>query len=142
MTKKAEMIKSELTKRFMENRWNSVTITMKHDKNRITLTPCSMAYEMRSMDDVEYIMTQGYGPAAWVEGEPEQVFENLASYENLAEHWKEELEKLKAFCAKHENFPYDSNEYGFYSDWHKDLFRFRPNGWVVGKSANGIVVDC
>ena len=53
------------------------------------------------------------------------LVETLINYDNLLIQWIEEVKELKSFYDKHKHDKQALNDY-CYSDWHKDLFGYRP----------------
>lgn len=117
---------------------DGIQITMKLDGNVLTLIPCwdDMSKEPADksrmvLADADWILVSGEGPAVMMGGKPQSVCRQLAEYEELSKTFWTEREQLRAYYEDHKNDDY-GDSYGWYSDWHKELFGFRPSGWTYG----------
>lgn len=134
-----EKIAAELTRRFKAAGSDTITIKMNADGKELTLTLCSdcgktVPAENETIMDFDFILVGGTGIAHTMGGEPKAVCRQLQEYEKRAAEYAEDIQKLTAYCEQHKNDPeptYESDAYGFFSDWHKDLFGHRPNGWNI-----------
>lgn len=68
---------------------------------------------------------------------PEMIF----NYQEEEERYRRENEpKIRKFFAEHLEgkswYEVDDNLWDFYSDWHKDVFGYRPHGIVCGEYIN------
>lgn len=66
-----------------------------------------------------------YGPLPWLGGNFEQACEQLANIEKLIEENKSEEDKLAEYYEKYHGT--DEFDFSWYSDWHKDVYGFRPH---------------
>lgn len=134
-----EKIAAELTRRFREANSNTISIKMKCDGKELSLTLCSdsgktIPAENESILDFDFILVNGGGIAHTLGGEPKRVCTQLREYANRAAEYADSVRRLTEYCESHKDDPTplgESDAYGFYSDWHKDLFGHRPMGWTV-----------
>lgn len=82
-------------------------------------------------DMIDYWLVEGGQLPYLGESKLDKLCDNLANYTNLV--YDNEREKLdcKKYYDEHHNDP--DFDWGYYSDWHKDLFGYRP-GKEFGKS--------
>lgn len=119
---------------------DGITITMKTDGNELRLVPCfdNPADEPESMSKLvlasaDYLLVIGSGVAVNMGGKPHKVCHQLATYDELLKKREEDIKKLEDYCHNHQDDDcFGSDSFEFYSDWHKDVFGFRPRGWTVG----------
>ena len=118
-------VKNELLKR-TENGTKECTITLKCDGTEARIVPMT---------------NYGYGEYWLVYGLLRDGFETLdelahyiINYENeKKKHENEVAEITKYFNEKIAN---GEGDWSWYSDWHKDVFGFRPHGMVCGEYIN------
>lgn len=115
-------ITNELIKRTI-NGTKDCTITMKCDGQKITIHPCV------SNGCTEYFLVYSFEQTGF------NTIEGVASYiNNYKEHKKEQLneeEKIRKYF--NEEISQGKGDWDCYSDWHKDVFGFRPRGMVCGQ---------
>ena len=140
MTNMEMRIKTELERRFRAANTDRIVLTMKADGRPLELALCSDAPvgptfgdPNTTLDDFDWILVYGDGPAVTMGGKPADVVGQLARYEQIVSEHAEERNRLRAFYEAHkdEGIPCcESEAYGAYSDWHKDVFGYRPHGWT------------
>lgn len=117
-----DKILTELIKR-TEVGTKDCTITMKCDGQKITIHPCV------SCGCTEYFLVYSFEQTGF------NTLEEVASYiDNYEEHKKEQLseeEKIRKYF--NEEISKGKGDWDWYSDWHKDVFGFRPRGMVCGQ---------
>lgn len=121
----------------------TLTITMKTDGRELMLTPCfdkpGMAQD-RPVDipSADYVIVGGKGPAIYMSGNPDDVCRKLAAYDKVKAEWEDDLAKLRAYYEAHKGEPIDpeDNVFDLYSDWHKEVIGYRPNGWEFDRLGN------
>lgn len=120
-----EKILSELIKR-TENCTKECTITMKCDGQRITIHPCV------SFGCTEYFLVYGFEQTGF------NTIEEVASYiDHYNEHKNKQInEEQKIRKYFDEEISQGKGDWDWYSDWHKDVFGFRPHGMVCGQYVN------
>lgn len=117
-----EKILVELIRR-TENGTKDCTITMKYDGQKITIHPCV------SCGCTEYFLVYSFEQTGF------NTLEEVASYiEHYLEH-KNRLNSEKEKITKYfnEEISKGKGDWDWYSDWHKDVFGFRPHGMVCGQ---------
>ena len=134
-----EMIKKELKKRIENANFKPLTITMKCNGDTIVITPCQGYADECNWDTVEYFLVDSqYLP--WLGADAlEKVADEIARYEELLKENFEDIEYLKAHIRKYG----EESDWGFVSDYHKDLFGHRPHvphsqlfAWANSKSTD------
>ena len=128
-----EKIKKALVERFEKAGWNDIKITMNCNGDTLVLTPCAFI-DIRKAEDIEYIIVCGSDASQYMGGNLDQVADQISRYQELVDTQKDDKIRLAEYCEKHQHDSYDSDSYQSYSDWHKDVYGFRPNGWAVGVS--------
>ena len=120
-----DKILTELIKR-TEVGTKDCTITMKCDGQKITIQPCI------SCGRTEYFLVYSFEQTGF------NTLEKVASYiDNYEEHKKRQLreeEKIRKYF--NEEISKGKGDWDWYSDWHKDVFGFRPHGMVCGQYVN------
>lgn len=78
---------------------------------------------------VEYLLFGGSCWASHLSGEPENVQKHLDHVQEIRDSWYAEAARLKTYLEQHKTDWTGDESYDFYSDWHKDVFGYRPRGW-------------
>lgn len=112
----------------------SVALTFADGKSEtIGLTAClPYGVEAAAITDaasIEYVLVGGACWAARLSDDGSRLSDNLARAEQVRKDWLNEAAKLKAFYEKHKLDWTGDDSYDFYSDWHKEVFGYRPRGW-------------
>ena len=120
-----EKIKAELLKR-TNNGTEECTITMKVDNNKIRIVPMT---------------NYGYGEYWLAYGFHRDGFESLTelatyilNYDDEKKAHEEEIATITKYF--NEEICNGTGDWDWYSDWHKDVFGFRPHGMVCGQYVN------
>lgn len=116
------MIRSELVKRFEESGWKKIDITMKSDGRRITIKPCSYDDTITSEEQVDYFLTHDnivYGGDTL-----DNVAEQILNYDKLKQDMEDSKRELHEYYVAYNDT--DEMDWGYYSDWHKDVYGYRP----------------
>lgn len=118
-------IKKELLKR-TSNGTTECTITMKVDGCKINIVP------MGNYGYGEYWLTYGFERSGF------ETLDELATYiynyENEKKAHENEIKKITKYF--NEEISKGKGDWDWYSDWHKDVFGFRPHGNVCGVYVN------
>lgn len=118
-----ERIKKELAKRLEAAKFESITITMKVNGDRITITPCSYLNTITSFDDIEYYLMDSCELNLCGGEKLDDIARTLARYDELLEEDAKALNDLKAHIRKYG----ERADWDFVSDYHKDIFGHRPH---------------
>lgn len=126
-----DKILKELENRFQKNNWKPIQIQMKSTQETLLLTACSYCESITRLDDVEWILVEG-SVCKYLGGLPEEVADRLARYDELIKENENDKNKCRLYFEKYiKNKDTSTDEfqshYEFYSDWHKDIFGFRPS---------------
>lgn len=111
----------ELRRLIAEAGFEAITVTMKYNGDRVTITPCG--YRAKSFDDIEFYLLDS--PTVNLCGREtlDEVAHVLLGYADRIREDEEAVEGLKAHIRK---YGYES-DWDFVSDFHKDLFGHRPH---------------
>lgn len=120
-------VKAELIRRFEENNWNEITITMKCDNAVVVITPCTMGcVPMNKIEDVDYFLMKCTTINTCGSENLDDIVKFLVNYEKEVKENETDIEKCRKYWEKHVKNSTDKYMDDFYSDWHKDLFGYRP----------------
>ena len=97
-----------------------------------TVTPCFYGEGMPSMDDIEYYLVSVEDLPYLSDDKLEKVADKFNKILDLRNEHDAEKIKLRKYFASHEAEGWDDHSLQYYSDWHKDVFGFRPHGHVCG----------
>lgn len=118
-----ERVTEELIKRITVNNFNRISVEMKCNGDVVYITPCSMAPEINSFDDIEYFLVDCRLP--WAGNDSiEKIAEFLINYERRIDENEEAKIRLKKYYDKYHNTP--KMDWDGYSDWYKDIYGYRP----------------
>lgn len=148
MTNITEKIQAALERKFKEagyndktNTFNEITLTMKSTGLPLTLCLCYYGKaRMESIMQAEYILVTGPQSAVVFGGEPKEVVDQLSRYDELHAGWLNDKAECEKYFHKLEGMIYDpsvsqeeiNDARSFYSDWHKEVFGWRPRGLTFG----------
>ena len=92
----------------------------------------------KAPEDVEYVLVGGPCWTLWIGGTIDELAKNLAREDELKAEWEKDAAVLAGLYAKgsSERTPLSSEEYSLYSDFHKDVFGYRPRGWQYDPLGN------
>ena len=98
-------------------------LTMKVDNQQIIVNPCNYT------GTPEYFLVDGFESTGF------NTIEDVAEYINNYEKHKSRHEKEISEITKYfnEEILQGKGDWDWYSDWHKDVFGYRPHGKVCGK---------
>ena len=124
-----DKIKNELEKRFAQNGYTTLTLTMKTDGTSITITPCIMWGDTTAINDCEYFIVECETIPGWMGEESiQRLSEKLADYNTLLESHKKETELLAKLEKRLKNpkpettYEQWQDDYQFFSDWSKSVY--------------------
>lgn len=129
METKLDRAKSKLIKMLDEANWRKIELTMKPSGDKIEITPCG--YGEINEKNVEYFLC--YSPKLpWMGADNiDYLVKELLSYEDDVKEHDRNLIELAEYRKKmlNSNSAEEFEErYSSYSDWHKDLYGYRPRG--------------
>lgn len=107
----------------IKNGTNEINLTVKATGDKVKIILCSMA-DIKSIDDVEYFMMECRFPWAG-----SSKIEDIA---DLLNNWQARIDdenddKLKLRKYYEENYGTEKFDDDWFSDWHKDVYGFRPH---------------
>lgn len=138
-------IKKELLKRFTDAGWDEIKITMTINGDVLTINPCSQVCDnITDESQVEWYLVYGSSCTELGGDSLDKLCEQLATYEEMLNSLDNSKKKLRAFFEKHilphkndkDWKSYESDAFEYYSDWHKDIYGYRPHGFVCGEYIN------
>lgn len=131
MTKMEKAIYDKLNRLFKEAHFAGITITMKSTGIKMALIPCAQTDHINDLSEVEWILVYGDQDANTFGGTVEDTCKQLADYDTRHQKWIDETKKIQEYFDKYlkdsdRNDAEWQEHWGWYSDWHKDLFGYRP----------------
>lgn len=126
---------NKLRAAFAESDWTDIFFPMPNG-DTLTITPCGYGHELNE-SNVEYYLV--FSPRTPNMGGDtlDIIAEQIANYEQHLQEQAAEKVKLRAFFDRHiAPGNYHPDDWGFYSDWHKDVYGYRPHGMVCGVYVN------
>lgn len=110
-----------LTEIFEKNGFEKALVET--NKGSCYITPCCYCDKPTKIEDVEYFLVDG--PLPWLGGSNfEKVCEDIANISDLVNEQTKEKQELNNYFDKY--YGTDSFDYDWYSDWHKDIYGYRP----------------
>ena len=116
---------------FQKNGWGDTVFTCP-DGAKATVAPC--CYGENSLEGCEYFLIywdMPWGGESTIEG----LVNTLNRHEALAKEQEELENQIHQFFDEHEASGWNDESWSFYSDWHKDIFGYRPHARVCGEYA-------
>jgi len=115
---------------FKENNFEDTTFICP-DGAEAVVAPCCY-YGEKSIENCEYFLI--YWDMPWGgEDTLEKLVKTLNRHEELAAEQEEDKIKIRKYFDKHQANGWDDESWSFYSDWHKDIYGYRPHGRVCGE---------
>lgn len=116
----------------LENGFKDITVTCP-DGVEAVITPCFYGSEPPAkVSDCEYFLV--YCDLPWLgDSKLEKVVSDLNSHADLVARDEAEKKELRAYFEAGEADGWTKHDFGWYSDWHKDLYGYRPHGHVCGE---------
>lgn len=111
----------ELRRLIAEAGFEAITVTMKCNGDKVTITPCG--YGAESFDDIEYYLLDSPTVNLCGRDSLAEVAEVLLGYADRIHEDEEDIERLKAYIRENGG----ASDWGWVSDYHKDLFGHRPH---------------
>ena len=112
-----------LIEKFVENKFKPLEVVCP-DNTKVIIKPCG--YDINSISDVEYYLVEGDLP--WLGGDNlTKIVEQLYNHEQLVLESDKEKEELKKYFEEYSKQGWPEDTFSYYSDWHKDLYGFRPS---------------
>lgn len=126
-----EDARRKLEEKFEQANWGSIDITMKCNGDVLRITPCG--YGKVNKDNVEYFLVEGGLP--WMGANTiAELLDQLTNYNQMVHEHEKEKKEIRDYFEEHiKGGNYEPEEWGWYSDWHKDVFGYRPHAVVCGE---------
>ena len=108
------------------------------DGTTAIVTPCYYGEITPNIQlkDIEYFLVSCEG-LPWLSGETlDVVANNFNNIFKLREEAEKEKEELRNYFEENEKTNWENGDWGWYSDWHKDVYGYRPHGHVCGVYVN------
>lgn len=117
-------------KAFQANNFKDTVLTCP-DGAEVVVSPCGYG-EITSVAQCEYFLV--YGDLPWMGAETlEALVKQLNRHAQDVQEAQREKDKLARYFRNHEASGWDDDSWEWYSDWHKDLYGYRPHGRVCGE---------
>lgn len=115
---------------FTSNNWKE-TVIRTPDGVDVAVSPCYYGNGIPSRENVEYYLV--YGDMPWMGCDSlEKLAKQLNEHANELAKLEAERAEIRAFFNEHQASGWNDDSWSWYSDWHKDLFGYRPHGYVCG----------
>lgn len=115
------------------NNWEE-TVIVCPDGARASVIPCGYG-DIHKLSDCDYFLV--YGDMPWMGGDKlEKVVDELNRHAELYAKQEEEKKKLREYFEAGQADGWTNYDWSWYSDWHKDLYGYRPHGRVCGEYVN------
>ena len=105
------------------NGTNEINLTIKATGDKVKITLCSMV-DIKSVNDIEYFLMECRFPWAG-SSKIEDVAKLLNNWQAKIDEDDEEKQKLRKYYE--ENYGTEKFDDDWFSDWHKDVYGFRPH---------------
>ena len=105
------------------NGTNEINLTIKATGDKVKITLCSMV-DIKSVNDIEYFMVECRFPWAG-SSKIEDIAKLLNNWQANIDEEDGEKQKLRKYYE--ENYGTEKFDDGWFSDWHKDVYGFRPH---------------
>ena len=125
------LTKESIIKVFEENGWEKADFTCP-DGTVATVSPCCYGHYTQSLATCEYFLIDWDMPWGG-EDNIDDLVKTLNRHEELAKIQAENEKELRYFFEKHQQEGWDDDSFQIYSDWHKDVYGYRPHGYVCGE---------
>lgn len=103
------------------------------DGTEIMITPCSYVRDITDISQCDYFLVDD-PELPWAGGDKlSKVVNEMNNHVKLVDDLAEERAQLRAYFDKHQKNGWDDESFSWYSDWHKDLYGYRPHGYVCGE---------
>lgn len=127
----------EMFKALADNDFEETEFTLA-DGTIAVVDPCTpFSYkESFELKDFDYFLVYCEG-LPWLSGETlDKVAENFNNIFALRNEADEEKIALRKYFEEGEKNNWETSDWGYYSDWHKDVYGYRPHGHVCGVYVN------
>ena len=105
------------------NGTNEINLTIKATGDKVKITLCGME-DIKSVNDIEYFLMECRFPWAG-SSKIEDVAKLLNNWQAKIDEDDEEKQKLRKYYE--ENYGTEKFDDDWFSDWHKDVYGFRPH---------------
>ena len=117
-----------------ENEFQKTEITCP-DETVAIVTPCFYGYDIGHIEQCEYFLIDWDMPWGG-ESTLEALVNTLNNHADLLKEQESSKAQLREFFDYHQQNGWDSEDLDLFSDWHKDVFGFRPRGMAFGQIMN------
>lgn len=119
-----------VTRLLRMNGWKDTKVVCP-DGTRATISPCGYG-DIHSVRDCDYFLL--YWDMPWGgESSIEKLVDKLNRHAELKAEDEADKLKLRAYFDEHQANGWTDSSWEFYSDWHKDIYGYRPHGLVCGE---------
>ena len=105
------------------NGTNEINLTVKATGDKVKITLCSYV-DIKSVNDIEYFLMECRFPWAG-SSKIEDIADLLNNWQAKIDDEDDEKQKLRKYYE--ENYGTEKFDDGWFSDWHKDVYGFRPH---------------
>ena len=121
----------QITKILKDNHFAETVITCP-DGVDVVVKPCSYADKITDISQCDYFLC--YGDLPWMGDDTvEKITRQINEHAKDLAELMDERKELRQFFDDHQANGWDDDSWSWYSDWHKDLYGYRPHGRVCGE---------
>lgn len=101
------------------------------DGTTAIVNPCTMKIDGKVI--CEYFLVD-HPEFPWLSSDSAaKVAKTFNNILNIRKDIEDDKNRIREYFDKHQATGWDDDSWGFYSDWHKDLYGYRPHGYVCGE---------
>lgn len=107
----------------IKNGINEINLTVKATGDKVKITLCSTV-DIKSVNDIEYFLMECRFPWAG-SSKIEDIANLLNNWQAKIDGENDEKQQLRKYYE--ENYGTENFDASWFSDWHKDVYGFRPH---------------
>lgn len=107
----------------IKNGTNEINLTVKATGDKVKIILCGTA-DIKSVNDIEYFLMECRFPWAG-SSKIEDIADLLNNWQAKIDDEDDEKQQLRKYYE--ENYGTEKFDDGWFSDWHKDVYGFRPH---------------
>lgn len=127
--------KESMFEELKKNGFNDTTFILADGTSAI-VTPCYYGKGAPSLEDIEYFLVYCDELPYLSDDKLEKVAERFNNILKLRSEQDAEKIELRKYFDEHQSKGWDDGSWSWYSDWHKDVYGYRPHGYVCGVYVN------
>lgn len=121
------MITIETAKEMIRNNNFGKTEFVCDDGTKVVVSPCYYIDSVSDFNQIDYYLV--YGDLPWLGGRTlEEVLNQINHHSELIKENNQQEHEIQAYFDRHQKEGWTQEQFNMYSDWHKDVYGFRPRG--------------